>query len=102
MKLNQRLIITGFIMLVAATSAFALFRNFSKLKPSNTSLSMSSVSETTKKAISDNTIMVFSKSYCPFCKKAKSAIEGLNLKYGVMELDVSNQLITKLAALSTP
>jgi hypothetical protein len=48
-----------------------------------------SANDVTVKAIKDNQVMVFSKSYCPFCSKAKSALTELNVKFGVLELDVS-------------
>lgn len=32
--------------------------------------------------------MVFSKSYCPFCTKAKEALTKLNVQFEVLELDV--------------
>jgi len=32
--------------------------------------------------------MVFSKTYCPYCRKAKEMIKGLNKDYKVIELDV--------------
>ena len=33
-------------------------------------------------------VMVFSKSYCPFCDKAKSALRSVGLaSFGVLELD---------------
>eukprot|EP00753_Platysulcus_tardus_P017829 PLAT6564.1.p3 GENE.PLAT6564.1~~PLAT6564.1.p3 ORF type:complete len:120 (+),score=62.80 PLAT6564.1:48-362(+) len=37
--------------------------------------------------IADNKVMVFSKSYCPFCTKAKRALDGEGVKYTVVELD---------------
>lgn len=72
-----------------APSTKILSSTFSKLRPRSMSLSMSTVTETTQSAIRDNTIMVFAKSYCPHSKKAKAALDDLNLKYGLMELDVS-------------
>lgn len=51
---------------------------------------MSSVKETVTKAIADNKVMVFSKSYCPFCVKTKSSLTQLGVPFGVFELDVSN------------
>lgn len=42
----------------------------------------------TEKAIQDNKVMVFSKSYCPYCAKTKSTLKDLNIEYGVFELDV--------------
>ncbi|EKX36829.1 hypothetical protein GUITHDRAFT_97486, partial [Guillardia theta CCMP2712] len=41
-----------------------------------------------KKAIENNPVVVFSKSYCPFCAKAKDALDSLNAKYEVLELDL--------------
>eukprot|EP00281_Chroomonas_sp_CCMP1168_P005563 CAMPEP_0206271508 /NCGR_PEP_ID=MMETSP0047_2-20121206/33472_1 /ASSEMBLY_ACC=CAM_ASM_000192 /TAXON_ID=195065 /ORGANISM="Chroomonas mesostigmatica_cf, Strain CCMP1168" /LENGTH=155 /DNA_ID=CAMNT_0053700287 /DNA_START=104 /DNA_END=571 /DNA_ORIENTATION=- len=38
-------------------------------------------------AISSNKVMVFSKSWCPFCSKAKAALDSVGAKYVVMELD---------------
>ncbi|KAI8881259.1 glutaredoxin [Backusella circina FSU 941] len=40
-----------------------------------------------KKAISDNTVMIFSKSYCPFCIRAKDIFDDLNVDYKALELN---------------
>lgn len=38
--------------------------------------------------VSKNKVVVFSKSYCPFCKKAKAALSDAGLKeYVLLELD---------------
>ena len=37
--------------------------------------------------IKTNKVMVFSKSYCPFCKMAKDALNETGVKYGLVELD---------------
>lgn len=37
--------------------------------------------------INENKIMVFSKSYCPYCKMAKNVLKELNVNYEVIELD---------------
>ena len=38
--------------------------------------------------IAENKVMVFSKSYCPFCTMAKTALESTGLKnYKVVELE---------------
>ncbi len=34
-------------------------------------------------------VMIFSKSYCPYCVRAKEAIRGQGVDFGVVELDVS-------------
>ena len=41
-----------------------------------------------KKEISSNKVMIFSKSYCPFCTKAKDAFTSNNIEFKAMELDV--------------
>ena len=51
-------------------------------------MSMSTAAEIAKQAIDSNAIMVFSKTYCPYCSRAKSALSDLNLKFEVYELDV--------------
>ncbi|XP_004251165.2 glutaredoxin-C4 [Solanum lycopersicum] len=40
-----------------------------------------------KKTISSHSIVIFSKSYCPYCKKAKAVFRELNQKPHVVELD---------------
>ncbi|KAL4302698.1 hypothetical protein GQ457_10G024460 [Hibiscus cannabinus] len=40
-----------------------------------------------KKTISSHKIVIFSKSYCPYCKKAKSVFKELNQVPFVVELD---------------
>ena len=48
---------------------------------------MSKVSEI-KLKISENKVVVYSKTYCPFCKKAKTALDETGLKdYVLIELD---------------
>lgn len=37
--------------------------------------------------INANKVMVFSKTYCPFCKMAKDALNQTGVKYGLVELD---------------
>ncbi len=37
--------------------------------------------------VKTNKVMVFSKSYCPFCKMAKEALNETGVKYGLVELD---------------
>ncbi|KAK6776623.1 hypothetical protein RDI58_027624 [Solanum bulbocastanum] len=40
-----------------------------------------------KKTISSHSIVIFSKSYCPYCRKAKAVFKELNQKPHVVELD---------------
>lgn len=32
-------------------------------------------------------VVVFSKSYCPYCKQTKKALDELNAEYELLELD---------------
>jgi len=50
-------------------------------------VSASNVKEVADNYIKDNNVMVFSKSYCPFCHKVKQLFQSLSVKYGVLELD---------------
>ncbi|CDS10348.1 hypothetical protein LRAMOSA03024 [Lichtheimia ramosa] len=45
------------------------------------------IKELVKKSIADNSVMVFSKSYCPYCTGAKDLFEDLDVKYKALELD---------------
>ncbi|XP_033118050.1 glutaredoxin-like [Anneissia japonica] len=38
-------------------------------------------------AIHDKCVVVFSKSWCPYCKMAKTALDDVGAKYEVVELD---------------
>lgn len=44
-----------------------------------------------EKIISANPVAVFSKEYCPFCKKAKEALDSIGAKYFVKELMDTNK-----------
>ena len=37
--------------------------------------------------IKDNKVVMFSKSYCPFCRMAKTALDQAGAKYATFELD---------------
>ncbi|KAG5936346.1 hypothetical protein E4U59_005069 [Claviceps monticola] len=38
-------------------------------------------------AIKNSTVVLFSKSYCPYCYATKRTLDALNAKYELMELD---------------
>ncbi|KAF7995628.1 hypothetical protein HCN44_006735 [Aphidius gifuensis] len=48
-----------------------------------------SIKEFVKEAIAAETVVIFSKSYCPFSQMAKEVFEKLNHTYKVVELDGS-------------
>jgi len=43
-----------------------------------------------KETVMENDIVVFSKSYCPYCKKAKSYLNDLGFDFFTYELDIEN------------
>merc|ERR1711934_302918 len=44
-------------------------------------------SELVKTSINGSKVFVFSKSFCPFCHRAKAALKDLNVSFDAMELD---------------
>ncbi|XP_050218979.1 glutaredoxin-C4 [Mercurialis annua] len=62
-----------------------------------------------KKTIAAHKIVIFSKSYCPYCKKAKAVFKELNQKPYVVELDerddgnlIQNALSKKIGRRTVP
>jgi glutaredoxin 3 len=55
--------------------------------------------ETAQAHIKASKIMVFSKTHCPYCKKAKEAINQLTPLFSVVELDVVKDGAAQQAAL---
>ncbi|KAI8882637.1 glutaredoxin-1 [Backusella circina FSU 941] len=49
---------------------------------------MSAVANIVEEIIKNNKVAVFSKSYCPYCTKAKKLLKDLNANAFVIELDV--------------
>lgn len=89
----------GSIIIIAIVSIVLVLYSFSKLSTSSTTTSpstaamssttaTSSVADTIQKLISSNIVFVASKSYCPYCTKAKNVFKHYKLKgYKVLELD---------------
>lgn len=48
---------------------------------------MSAAKTRAQSLINDNAVVVFSKSYCPYCDSSKKLLDGLNAKYTALELD---------------
>jgi len=48
---------------------------------------MSSAKVQVQSIINENSVAVFSKSYCPYCKATKSTLDQLGAKYFSIELD---------------
>ncbi|OMH85505.1 Glutaredoxin [Zancudomyces culisetae] len=41
--------------------------------------------------VNNNSVVVYSKTYCPYCTKAKKELEKLNIKAKVIELDLLDE-----------
>ncbi|TPX45103.1 hypothetical protein SeMB42_g03267 [Synchytrium endobioticum] len=54
----------------------------------SSSVTMAAVKDLVEQLIHDNAVQVFSKSYCPYCTKAKSLLDSMNIKYNAVELDL--------------
>ncbi|KAF1796058.1 thioredoxin-like protein [Mucor lusitanicus] len=52
---------------------------------------MSSPQQIAEEAIQNNKVIVFSKSYCPYCKKAKALLSSLDIEFATIELDLHPQ-----------
>ncbi|CAF1267928.1 unnamed protein product [Rotaria sordida] len=68
-----------------------------------------SIAELVDKYINDNNVMIFSKSWCPFCKKIKQALTSANIDFYSIELDqmdngelILNELINKTKQETVP
>jgi glutaredoxin 3 len=48
---------------------------------------MSAAKAKAQRIIDENNVVVFSKSYCPYCKASKALLNEKNAKYFSMELD---------------
>ncbi|KAJ3225248.1 hypothetical protein HDU81_008058 [Chytriomyces hyalinus] len=56
-------------------------------RPSIQSTSTMSAKQLVETAIASNKVVVFSKSYCPYCRKAKALLDSLGAQYEAVELD---------------
>ncbi|GLH06028.1 Thioredoxin reductase 1, mitochondrial [Gryllus bimaculatus] len=41
--------------------------------------------------VADNRVVIFSKSYCPFCHRVKDLFKSLNVEYNALELDLMGE-----------
>ena len=81
--------IAVFVVMIASATAFfgksSIRQSFGGILRSSFSMS-ASPRDTANTAITSNKVMVFSKTMCPFCKKAKAALTDLNVGFGLIEL----------------
>ncbi|KIW25074.1 glutaredoxin [Cladophialophora immunda] len=48
---------------------------------------MSAAKQKAQQIIDENPVVVFSKSYCPYCRASKTLLNELHAKYYLLELD---------------
>jgi len=48
---------------------------------------MSAAKQKAQKIIDENSVVVFSKSYCPYCRASKSLLNEKHAKFFLLELD---------------
>jgi len=97
MKLNLILAST----MIATTTAFAVvgkkscasqlsrasgFARMSATRSVSTSLSMSTPTEFVKTEIASAKVVIFSKPFCPFCKKTKKLLDSKSIEYKAIEI----------------
>ncbi|CAN6677627.1 unnamed protein product [Malus baccata var. baccata] len=78
---SSKTLLSATAALVLATSLFWTLASSSASPNSADSLTF------IKKTISSNKIAIFSKSYCPYCRRAKAVFKELNQVPYVVELD---------------
>lgn len=52
---------------------------------------MSAAKTRAQSLINDNAVVVFSKSYCPYCDSSKKLLDSLDAKYTTLELDLEGE-----------
>ncbi|KFM26201.1 Glutaredoxin-C4 [Auxenochlorella protothecoides] len=78
-----------YVTILAAVSVY-LFVSLRSLGSTPTPPKMATPAEFVKQTISETRVVVFSKTFCPYCKKAKAALASVGLKgdaLKVIELD---------------
>lgn len=68
---------------IASTFLRRFFRTAAPLSPE----AMSAATQKAQGLIDENTVMVFSKSYCPYCRQTKQLLSELGARFEVIELD---------------
>ena len=64
---------------------FAIYSKHATIK--SLSLKQMSVEKRVDELIEKNAVMIFSKSYCPHCSRAKSLLESAKITFAHVELD---------------
>ncbi|KAK7855999.1 glutaredoxin-C4 [Quercus suber] len=78
---------TTILSILVITTAASLWCVSSSSSSSSSSSADAAAAEFVKKTVSSHKIAIFSKSYCPYCRKAKNVFKSLNQVPHVVELD---------------
>lgn len=74
-----------------ASSIFGPLRNSIRsifsFPPATSPAAMSAAKQKAQKIVDENSVVVFSKSYCPYCRASKALLNEKHAKYFLMELD---------------
>ncbi|KJE97197.1 glutaredoxin-C3 [Capsaspora owczarzaki ATCC 30864] len=79
--------------LLAVTAAVCLFSTcavstaFAASHPPTSDSIMSANRKLIDEFVASNTVAIFSKSYCPYCKRVKALFDSIGVKYTAIELD---------------
>ena len=87
MRLSLTFVVYGVVLLLAGVAAFRLPGSGARQMATKLFHTYSS-KETAAAHIKASKIVIFSKTHCPYCKKAKEAIGKLTPAFSVVELDV--------------
>ena len=92
MQFNKRTFVTVgvlVVLMITTATAFVLTKSRPAVASSGTKLFHTySSKETAQAAIKASKVMVFSKTFCPYCVKAKAALTKISPLFSVVELDV--------------
>jgi len=89
MQINNKTFMTVGVLVVLMISTATAFVLTKSRQASTTKLFHTySSKETAQAAIKASKVMVFSKTFCPYCVKAKAALTQLSPLFSVIELDV--------------
>jgi len=93
-------VLFGLIILLMLTEVLCYGRSAGRSMVSRTRLFHTySPKETAQAAIKASKIVMFSKTHCPYCRRAKEAITQLTPQFSVVELDVVRDGAEQQAAL---
>ncbi len=87
MSLARNIALLTIVASLGASLAFVYHKTYKKPKKSTLPVLPATPKEVAEAAIKANKIMVFSKTTCPYCIRAKKAIARLEPNFGLVELD---------------